>query len=49
MSKKEVSIEAHVKYLMNLDDKDHGFVKHHLFIFSCLISFNVNKLVWVQN
>jgi hypothetical protein len=31
--KKKVSIEAHVKYSMNLDDKDHGFAKHHLFIF----------------
>ncbi len=29
----KVSIEAHVKYFMNLDDKDHGFVEHHLSIF----------------
>jgi hypothetical protein len=43
------SIGAHVKCLMNLDDKDHGVAKHHLFIFSCFISFNVDKFVWVQN
>jgi hypothetical protein len=29
----KVSMEAHVKYLMNLGDKNHGFSKHHLFPF----------------
>jgi len=40
-------IKAHVKYLMNLDDKDHGFVKL-IPIFACLISFNLDKFVWVH-
>jgi hypothetical protein len=43
----KVSIKAHVKYLMNLDDKDHGFAKLIPFL-SCLISFNLNKFVWVH-
>lgn len=40
-----VSMEVHVKYLMNWKDKNHEFSKHNLFPFLCLISFNIDKFV----
>ncbi|HYP43548.1 MAG TPA: DUF6570 domain-containing protein, partial [Candidatus Nitrosocosmicus sp.] len=29
----KISLEAHVQYLLNLDDENHGFLRHHLFPF----------------
>jgi len=39
-------IESKMKYLMNLEDEDHGFSIHHFF--PMLITFNIDKFVYVQ-
>jgi hypothetical protein len=46
--KVKIFIESKVKYLMNLEDEDHGFCIYQ-FIFSCLTTFNIDKFVYVQS
>lgn len=40
-------IESKVRYLMNLEDEDHGFSIHH-FPPPCLIALNIDKFVDLQ-